>query len=143
MPHLYFNEESDYSQENTCDIEVFCTTILHCIKKLNIFTLPLPIYYIQYQNRKSRFVLKQTLQKLTKGNRLPLLRGECNAYSFGINSQNAREAFHPPAFMGICPTITRVSLIYLVDEFFFLFLVQLDKTKRLGESKVPSFCLWC
>ena len=48
MPHLYFNEESDYSKENTCDIEVFCTTILHCRKKLNIFTLQLPIYYIQY-----------------------------------------------------------------------------------------------
>ena len=27
MSHLYFNEESDYSEENTCDREVFCSTI--------------------------------------------------------------------------------------------------------------------
>ena len=29
MSHLYFDEESDYSEENTCDNEVFCTTIFH------------------------------------------------------------------------------------------------------------------
>ena len=46
--HLYFNEESDYSEENTCDNEVFRTTILHHRKKLNIFTLQFPFYYIQY-----------------------------------------------------------------------------------------------
>ena len=62
MPHLYFNEESDYSEENTSDNEVFRSTILQpfqsepeqkiCAvmramrKKLNIFTLQLPIYYI-------------------------------------------------------------------------------------------------
>ena len=44
MSHLYFNEESDYSEENTCDNEVFHSTILHHRKKLNIFTLQLPIY---------------------------------------------------------------------------------------------------
>ena len=27
MSHLYFNEESDYSEENTCKNEVFCSTI--------------------------------------------------------------------------------------------------------------------
>ena len=48
MSHLYFNEESDYSEENTCDNEVFCTAILHHRRKLNICTLQLPIYYIQY-----------------------------------------------------------------------------------------------
>ena len=27
MSHLYFNEDSDYSEENTCENEVFCSTI--------------------------------------------------------------------------------------------------------------------
>ena len=40
MSHLYFNEESDYSEENTCDNEV------QHRKKLNIFTIQLPIYYL-------------------------------------------------------------------------------------------------
>ena len=48
MSHLYFKEESDYPEENTCDDEVFRSTILHHRKKLNIFTLQQPIYYIQY-----------------------------------------------------------------------------------------------
>ena len=48
MSHLYFNEESDYSEENTCDNEVICTTIVHHRRKLNIFTFQLPIYCIQY-----------------------------------------------------------------------------------------------
>ena len=28
MPDLYFNEESDYSEVNTCDNKVFCSPIL-------------------------------------------------------------------------------------------------------------------
>ena len=42
MPHLYFNKESDYSEENTWNNEVFHSTILHHRKKLTIFTLQLP-----------------------------------------------------------------------------------------------------
>ena len=62
-----------------------------------------------------------------------------------LNSQSAREASRHPALMGYFPIIsrTRVSLIYLVDEFFFLFLVQLNETKRLGESKISCFCFQC
>ena len=48
MSHLYFNEESDYSEENTCDSEVFRSNIFYHRKKLNIFTLQLPIYYIPF-----------------------------------------------------------------------------------------------
>ena len=48
MSHLYFNEESDYSEEKTCDNEAFCSTIFYHTEKLNIFTLQLLIYYIQY-----------------------------------------------------------------------------------------------
>ena len=39
--------------------------------------------------------------------------------------------------------VTRVNVIYLVDEFFFLFLVQLNEMRALGEYKVLSFCFWC
>ena len=45
MSHLHFNEESDYSEENTCGKEVFRSTLLHHRKKLSIFTLQLVIYY--------------------------------------------------------------------------------------------------
>ena len=48
MSNLYLNEESDYSEENTCENEVFRLTVLHHTKKLNIFTPQMPIYYIQY-----------------------------------------------------------------------------------------------
>ena len=54
--HLYFNEESDCSEENTCEKKVFYATILHQRKKLNIFKSQLPMYYIHYWNRKSRLV---------------------------------------------------------------------------------------
>ena len=27
MSHLYFNEENDYLDENTCENEVFCSTL--------------------------------------------------------------------------------------------------------------------
>ena len=36
ISHLYFNEESDYSEGNTCNNEVVRTTILHHRKELNI-----------------------------------------------------------------------------------------------------------
>ena len=66
MSDLYFNEESDYSKENTSTNEDFCSTNLKPLqfgseqkktcgnesyekKKLNIFTLQLPIYYILEQ----------------------------------------------------------------------------------------------
>ena len=74
-PDLYFNEESDYSEENTSDTEHFRSTILQPYqfeskkrvlmravrKKLNLFTLQLPID--TYQNTKSRLVQMQILQK--------------------------------------------------------------------------------
>ena len=61
MLDLYFNDERDYSEENTSDNEDFCSTIFQPFqfeqqkkrvvmramrKKRNIFTLQLPIYYI-------------------------------------------------------------------------------------------------
>ena len=36
MSHLYLNEERYYSEENTCENEVFCSTILYHRKKLNM-----------------------------------------------------------------------------------------------------------
>ena len=46
MSHLYFNEESDYSEENAYDNEVFPSTILHHRKELNTLMLLLSIYYM-------------------------------------------------------------------------------------------------
>ena len=145
MSHLYFNDESDYSEENTCENEVFRSTILHHRKKLNVFTLQLPIYYIQYQNRKSHLMQMRTLQKRSDRKKLSLLqRGGCNAYRFG---QNPRTRGKYLAIQLISTSarllVTRVSLIQLVDEFFFLFLVQLNEIRRQGEFKVLSFCFWC
>ena len=48
MSNLYFNEEGNYSEENTCGNEEFRATILHHRQKLNVFTPEMPIYYIQY-----------------------------------------------------------------------------------------------
>ena len=60
-----------------------------------------------------------------------------------LKSGSAREASDHSAFMGNCQTIShRFSLIYLVDQFFFLFLVQLNKMRMLGASKVLP-CFWC
>ena len=73
MEHLYFNEESDYSEENTCENEVFRSAIIHHRKKLNIFTPQLVIYFIQYYYRKSRLVQMWTLQIQSERNRLPSL----------------------------------------------------------------------
>ena len=61
-------------------------------------------------------------------NRLSLMkRCGCNAYCFGQ----------------IRLLVKRVSVIHLVDEFFFCFLVQLKEARMLGESKSLSFCFWC
>ena len=73
MEHLYINEESDYSEENTCENEVFRSAVIHHRKKLNIFTPQLVIYFIQYYYRKSRLVQMWTLQIQSERNRLPLL----------------------------------------------------------------------
>ena len=46
IPNLRFKKESDYSEKNECDNEVFPSTIPHHRKKLNTFMLQLLIYYI-------------------------------------------------------------------------------------------------
>ena len=173
MSHLYFNEESDYSgerhvkiclslhhsppQEGTKQIHASAAsfnTILEqeisiganarsshwrcSIKKAALKNFA---KFTEKHQCQSPFLIKlqvsgnffteqlratasgmRTLQKRSKRNRLSLLqRGECNTSCF----------------------VTRVSLIYQEVEFFFRFLVQLKVTRRLGESKVLSFCFQC
>ena len=60
---LYFNEESDGFEENTCDNEVFWSSTLQHRKKRNIFTFQLLIYYIQYYNRKPRLMQIQKTER--------------------------------------------------------------------------------
>ena len=52
MSHLYFNGESDYSEETTCENNVFRSIILHHKKKLNIsqFTCQFITYSISLGN---------------------------------------------------------------------------------------------
>ena len=144
MSHLhYFDEESE--ENRTCDNEVFHSSILHQRKKWNIFRLQLSIYYIQYKNRKSWLVQMRTLQKWSKRNRLSsLLTGGCNAYSFSKIPER-KESFPSSQLLWASAQllVSSVSLIYLVDEFFFLFLVQRNGTRRQGESKVLSLYFWC
>ena len=60
MPLLYFNKESDYSEENTWNNEVFHSTILQHRKKLTIFTLQLPTNLLhavlEYQSINQSFI---------------------------------------------------------------------------------------
>ena len=71
---------------------------------------------------------RTTPDERSQRNRLSLMqRCGCNAYCFGQ--------------IRLC--VTRVSVIHLVDEFFFCFLVQLKEARMLGESKSLSFCFWC
>ena len=61
----------------------------------------------------------------------------------------ARGASRHPAFVSWATArllVTRVSLIYLVDEFFvFSLLVLLNERRTRDESKISSccFCIWC
>ena len=70
MLHLYFNEESHYSEENTCKNEVFNSTILHQTKKLNY--LRLSCRCISYNCQKQPLEVlceKKCSEKLCKINR--------------------------------------------------------------------------
>ena len=158
-------------------------------KETNIVTPQLPIYYIEYQNRRSGLVQmpeaatagvlrKKVFFKFHKINRkllcqskhlwilqnnsgrlllkadITIMKREIQIV-FAVQSwmqylllrlkfQSAREASHYPVlWVSSRLLVTCISLIYLIDEFFFWFLVQLNKTKRLGEYKVLSFCFWC
>ena len=57
---------------------------------------------------------------------------------------SVRGAYHHSALWATARLlVTRVSLTYVIDEFFFLLLLQMSKMRTLGESKVLSFCFWC
>ena len=63
MSHLCYSEESNHSEENTCDNEVFRSTILHHRKKLKVvFATFLLVCFIclkesTYETRKNVFYL--------------------------------------------------------------------------------------
>ena len=61
MSNSYFNEESDSFAPPFSTVE-------------RIFTLQLPIYYMQCLNRKFRWVQMRALQKRNERNRLSLFR---------------------------------------------------------------------
>ena len=66
------------------------------------------------------------------------------AFCFGYNPKVQGEHLTVQLLWGATwLLVTCVSLIYLVDEFFFFALVKLNKMRRLSELKVLSFCSWC
>ena len=94
------------------------------------------------QNNSGRLLLKVDIA-ITKQeiDIIFVLESRMQCLLLSLKSQRPREESHHPAFMGICPTIsTRISLIYLIDELFFWFLMYLKETRRLGDYKVLSFC---
>ena len=124
MSHLNFNEESDYSEQNTCDNEVFRSTILHHRKKLNIFTLQLPIYYTHIRIRNLDWCkcghCKNEERKIDC-----LCCREVDAMliaSAKIPELQRKHLAIPLLWVSARLIVIRVSLIYLVDEFIFLFL---------------------
>ena len=99
--------------------------------------------FITYQNRNSQLVQIRILQKQNKENRLSFLqRGECNACCLYYNL----EARGKHLVIQLLRTTARLlvthfgTLIYLVNGFFFLYLVQLNQMRMLAKSKVLS-CL--
>ena len=65
-------------------------------------------------------------------------------YCFGLNPRARRKHLAIQLlWVSARLLVTRVSLIYLKDEFCFLFLIQPNEQRRLGESKVSSSCFWC
>ena len=98
---LYFHEESYYSEKNTSENAVFAPSFF------NQFSLNL--------NWKIRVVMSH--EKETK----PIQASTADLLHFRKESLDwsAKEASGYPARL----LVTRVSLIYLVDEFFFFFLV--------------------
>ena len=140
MSDLYFNEESDYSAVNTCDNKVFCSPILQ----------PFQFDPEQKQtcgNDSHEKEIKHIhgpaadLLHIRIGN-LDLCKcGHCKNEARGINCCCSKEVnamlvalvkisehernISLSSFYGKLPDarplVTSVSLIYLIDEFFFLF----------------------
>ena len=63
----------------------------------------------------------------------------CTYLVLRLKTLSVRGVFLHPVFMGTYPTInhlvTRFNLMYLVDEFFCLFLMLLNEMRTVGESK--------
>ena len=85
-----------------------------------------------------------TLQKRSERNRMPLLqRGECNAHCYSLNpGARGKHLVMQILWVTDWQLVIRVCFIYLGDEFFFLFLVKLNKMSAPGESKFFSFSFW-
>ena len=100
-------------------------------KKLNIFTLQLLIYHILEQE--ISIGTNVDISKTKRDKQIVFVVERCmQCLWLLLKFQSAREASNHPIFMCNSPTI---SLIYLVDEFFFLLLVKLNEKRTLEESR--------
>ena len=134
MSYLQFNEESDYSEENTCHNEVYRSTSLHHRKKLNTLTFQVSSYYIQYQNRKSQLMQMRDIAKPKREKQIVFFCGEVDAMLIALAKipEGEESILTSSFYWRPLNCQLHISLIHLIDEFF-LFLVQLNETRRLGE----------
>ena len=83
-------------------------------KKLDILTLQLPIYYILYQNRKSRLAQMPTLQKAKQEKQIVFVaEKQMQCLLLRLKSRSTREASRHLAFIGNYPTISHMRQPYL------------------------------
>ena len=122
MLDLYFNEESDYSEANTCDNEVFLPTILQ------------PFQFESEQKKTCGNASHEKESKYIHASSADLLHVRIGNLDWSV-----RKASNHPAFMDICPDYWSHVLACLVDGFFLLFLVQLNEMRRLGLSNFFVF----
>ena len=89
MSDSYFNEENDYTEENTCDNKVFCSTIL-------------PSF--QFEPKQKKACGNESHETETKH----IHASAANILHIRVENLDwsAREVSHYPAFMGIFRTIS-------------------------------------
>ena len=99
------------------------------------------ITYFKWQNPFTLHCLVITFWRLANRNSYFSLTCHSHAYCFGKNQQAWEHLSIQFLWATAWLLITCFSLIYLVDEFFFLFLL-LNNMRKLGKSKVSSVNQW-
>ena len=99
-------EESDYPEENTCDNEVFRSTILHHKKNKHIHASAADL--LHYSIRIGNLDWCKFGHYKNEAGEIDFLccRKVDTMLIASVKFQSAREISRHPAFMGICPTIS-------------------------------------
>ena len=158
MSDLYFNEASDYSEENTNGNENFCSTILQPF---------------QFEPEQKKTCGNESHEKETKhihasaANLLHIRKGNLDQCKYGHCKNEAREIdclccreldailntsakipehkgnISPCSFYGHPPDYQSHVLALSTKWVSYSFCSWNRKKRRLSEFKVLSFCFWC